>query len=86
MNFNSWSEKYIHRTRRQRKYIKNKITIDLYFPNIMMALFIIFKIGLKNNLLFFINLPVSVYFAVVYLWRHKMALFMDVKELLIKKN
>ncbi len=77
--YNSWEEKYTVTTKRQRKAIKEKESWDLYLPTLVMTFRIVFRLGIfrvKDNpiLLFW-----SFYFALIYLWKHKVALFIDFK-------
>ncbi|MBH59580.1 MAG: hypothetical protein CL907_00080 [Dehalococcoidia bacterium] len=76
-SYKNWKDKYINRTNSQRNYIKDKVTFDLYFPNLMMMIFIFWKIGIKNNFLLLINLPIALYWLLVYLFRHRVAFMID---------
>ena len=80
----NWTEKYKERTERYRKNSQKNITWDLYFPNIVMFLQIIFHLGIKHNYFNFIRFAMSLYVATVFLWKHKRATLIDF-EVLFKK-
>lgn len=80
--FDNWNKKYINLVNRYRSSRgEKKIGIMLRFPILSMFLLIIYRIGivkmLRNPLMLFLSL----YIAIIYLWKHRVPLWIDLKML-----
>ena len=77
--YDSWKNKYRIRVKRQRGSIKEKKSWDLYLPTLVMTLRIILRLGISKFKQNPTLLLWSFYIASVYLWKHKVAFFIDLK-------
>ncbi|MBM01513.1 MAG: hypothetical protein CL762_02180 [Chloroflexi bacterium] len=83
--FSDWKEKYFFRTNRLRSRAKKNITFEMYIPNLIIFFKIIYHLGIKNNFLNVFRFTYSVYFASVFLWKHRIAFLLDLKYFLSKR-
>ena len=80
--FDNWNEKYIHLVNRyQSSRGERKIGVMLRLPIFAMFLLIIYRIGIVSMLRNPLMLFLSLYIATIYLWKHKVALWIDLKTL-----
>ena len=82
--FEKWKYKYIQSTNRLRSRAKERITWDLYLPNLIMVFRIFFNIGIKNNYLNPFKFILAIYFAFAFLCKHWRAALIDL-EILFKR-
>ena len=87
----NWKDTYKIKTSRFRKKGLKVTNVRWYsyLPTQVMFFQIIYSIGVKDNLFNIIRLFYSIYFALVYLYKHKIAFLIDLKSfievVLIKK-
>ena len=80
--FDNWDKKYIHLVNRYRSSRgERKIGIILRLPIFSMFLLIIYRIGIVNMLRNPLMLFLSLYIATIYLWKHRVPLWIDFRML-----
>ncbi len=82
IDFNKWSEKYIHY---KQRYIRNNGNVSYLlkkFPTLLMYLNILKVITLKKSLFFPINFINSLYASTIFLFRHRSSFIVDLAQFL----
>jgi glycosyltransferase involved in cell wall biosynthesis len=80
--FNNWNKKYLHLVNRYKSSRgERKIGIMLRLPIFSMFLLIIYRIGIVNMLRNPLMLFFSLYIATIYLWKHRVPLWIDLSML-----
>jgi len=80
--FDNWNKKYINLVNRYKSSRgERKIGIMLRLPIFSMFLLIIYRIGIVNMLRNPLMLLLSLYIATIYLWKHRVPLWIDLRML-----
>ena len=87
--FANWSMKYIKLVTRFRGKVEmgdRKIGIVLRLPILSMVWQIVYRLGMLHVLRNPIRFVLSLFIAFVYLWKHRVALWLDIKMLFFSAN